>query len=419
MYNLKGGDKMNNYFAKQPILDLNGETYGYELLYRKDTSTRSYDGIDGDRSTAGVINSVFFSDNYNKVLHGKMGFLNFTENLLMEKTALLLPKEQVVIEVLETVIASDTILDRCAELIENGYAVALDDYVYSYKTAPLLDYCDIVKIDFRIDRDAIEFTASKCREAGKIMLAEKIETYEEAKYAQNLGCTLMQGYYFAQPFIMVGSTYSPMAATFSQLITALRKKEDVDINELTGILSRDPFMTAKLLHLANAVRPDMSSHISSVKQALVMIGMRRLNDWIFLLGLQSLSPGGPEERIKVALFRAFFCDKISRMISKNVDMAEEMYLMGLMSVVVVHHDEDTLDKMGLSKSIKEGLMDRKGIFGDVFTAVLNYEQANWEGVDIFLEKYGVSSDKMYDHYMESLDKVDEIYALLNKKEGSE
>ena len=150
-----------------------------------------------------------------------------------------------------------------------------------------------------------------------------------------------------------------------------------------------------------------------------MIGMRRLNDWIFLLGLQSLSPGGPEERIKVALFRAFFCDKISRMISKNVDMAEEMYLMGLMSVVVVHHDEDTLDKMGLSKSIKEGLMDRKGIFGDVFTAVLNYEQANWEGVDIFLEKYGVSSDKMYDHYMESLDKVDEIYALLNKKEGSE
>ena len=167
---------MNSYFAKQPILDLDGETYGYELLYRNNTGTRSYDGIDGDKSTAGVINSVFFEDNYNKVLHGKMAFLNFTENLLLEKTALLLPKEQVVIEILESVIASDEILERCAELIESGYIIALDDYVYSYQTAPLLDYCDIVKIDFRIDKDDIEYTASRCRELGKIILAEKIET---------------------------------------------------------------------------------------------------------------------------------------------------------------------------------------------------------------------------------------------------
>lgn len=156
----------------------------------------------------------------------------------------------------------------------------------------------------------------------------------------------------------------------------------------------------------------MSSHISSVKQALVMIGIKRLNDWIFLLGLQSLSPGGPEERIKVALFRAFFCDAISRVISRNTAMAEEMYLMGLMSVVVVHHDEETIDHMGLSKGIKEGLMDRKGVYGDIFTAVLNYEQGNWDGVDFFLEKYGADTEKVHDIYMESINRVEGIFELL-------
>ncbi len=405
---------MNSYFAKQPILDSEGETYGYELLYRNSTTMRSYDGIDGDKSTAGVINSVFFEDNYNKVLHGKMAFLNFTENLLMEKTALLLPKDQVVIEVLETVIASEEILERCAELIENGYLIALDDYVYSYQTAPLLDYCDIVKIDFRIDKDDIEYTASKCREAGKLLLAEKIETNGEAEYAKSLGCTLMQGYYFAQPFIMVGTAYSPMAVTFSHLITELQKKDDADIDKLTEILSRDPFMTAKLLHLVNAIRSDMSSHISSVKQALVMIGIRKLNDWIYLLGLQSLSPGCPEERIKVALFRAFFCSSISNIICDKSKVFDEMYLMGLMSVVVVYHDEETLNEMRLSKSIKEALMDRKGSYGDVFTLVLNYEQANWSGVDVFAEKYGIDSDILYKIYMECTNKVDEIFELLIK-----
>ena len=407
--------KMNSYFAKQPILDLDGGTFGYELLYRSNAGKTSYDSIDGDKSTANVINSVFFEDNYNKVLHGKMAFLNFTENLLMEKTALLLPRDQVVIEVLETVAASDEILDCCAELIEKGYLIALDDYVYSSKTASLLDYCDIVKIDFRIDRDDIEYTAAKCREAGKVLLAEKIETYEEAEYAKSLGCTLMQGYYFVQPFIMVGKSYNAMAITFSQLISELQKKDEADIDKLAETLSCDPFMTAKLLHLVNAIRSDMSSPISSVKQALVMVGMKKLNNWIYLLGLQRISHGEPEERVKVALFRALFCSDISRIIVNNLKTADEMYLMGLMSVVVVYHDEETLNEMGFSKNINDAFMDRKGLYGDVFTLVLNYEQADWGKVDSFAEKYEINSDMLYDTYMKCLDKVDDIFDFMTNQ----
>ncbi|MBD5117490.1 MAG: HDOD domain-containing protein [Ruminococcaceae bacterium] len=402
---------MNSYFAKQPILDLDGETYGYELLYRKGSDATSYDGIDGDKSTAGVINSVFFGEGYNKILNGKMAFLNFTENLLMEKAALLLPKDQVVIEILESVIASNEILDCCAELIENGYIIALDDYIYSYQTAPLLDYCDIVKIDFRVDKSDIEYTASRCREAGKIMLAEKIETLEEAEYAKSLGCTLMQGYYFAQPFIMVGKTYSPMAVTFSRLIMALRK--DVpDVDELAEIISHDPFMTAKLIQLVNALRSDMSSHIYSVKQALVMLGMKKLKEWIYLLGLQNLAQGGPEERVKTALFRAFFCSSVSNIICKDTKVADEMYLMGLMSVLVVLHDADTMNEMGLSQSIKEGLIERKGMFGDVFTLMLDYEQGNWSGIDKFVEKYNANVVQMFREYMNCIGRVDEIIDLI-------
>lgn len=402
---------MNNYFAKQPILDPDGETYGYELLYRRGNDASSYDGIDGDKSTADVINSVFFGEGYNKILNGKMAFLNFTENLLLEKAALLLPKDRVVIEVLESVIASNQILDCCAELIENGYIVALDDYIYTYRTAPLLDYCDIVKIDFRVDKSDIEYTASRCREAGKILLAEKIETLEDAEYAKSLGCTLMQGYYFAQPFIMVGKTYSPMAVTFSRLIMALRK-DMPDIDELAEILSHDPFMTAKLLHLVNALRSDMSNRIYSVKQALVMLGMKKLKEWIYLLGLQNLAQGGPEERVKTALFRAYFCSSVSNIICKDPKIADEMYLMGLMSVLVVLHDSDTMDEMGLSSSIKEGLIERKGMFGDVFTLILDYEQGNWSGIDKFVEKYNANVVQMFREYMNCIGTVDEIIEII-------
>lgn len=401
---------MNSYFAKQPILDLDGETFGYELLYRNTSAKSSYDGIDGDKSTAGIINSVFFGENYNEILHNKKAFLNFTENLILEKAALLLPHDQVVIEVLETVIASEEILDCCRELKESGYIIALDDYIYSEETAALIDYCDIVKIDFRMDRDDIEYTAQRCRENRKILLAEKVETQEECEYAKSLGCTLMQGYYFAQPFIMVGKAYSPMALTFTKLIASLRK-ENVEMGELAEIISTDPFMTAKLLHLVNAIRSDMSEHIYSVKHALLMLGMNKLKDWIYLLGLQSLSQGGPEERVRVALFRAFFCEAVAEIIYGNPKIAEEMYLMGLMSVVVEQHDEATMNEMMLSKNIKDGIMRIEGVYSDVFGFVLDYEQANWAGVDMFVQKYSLDSNEVSEQYFDSLNRVEELHKM--------
>ena len=217
---MKDGVDMNSYFAKQPILDLNGETYGYELLYRNAPTVANYNGFDGDKSTAGIINSVFFGENKDYILDIKRAFLNFTENLLLEKTALLLPNDQIAVEILENVPASDEILACCKELVEKGYVIALDDYVYSPETAPFLDHCQIVKIDFRNSKEEIEDTAARCRKLRKILLAEKIETLEEAEYAKSLGCTLMQGYYFAQPLIMMGRSYNPMAVTFSKLIVA-------------------------------------------------------------------------------------------------------------------------------------------------------------------------------------------------------
>ena len=57
-------------------------------------------------------------------------------------------------------------------------------------------------------------------------------------------------------------------------------------------------------------------------------------------------------------------------------------------------------------------MDRKGFYGDVFTLVINYEQANWSGVDVFVEKYGIDSDTLYNIYMECSKKVDGIFELL-------
>ncbi len=404
---------MNSYFAKQPILDVNGKTYGYELLFRNSLVTY-YDGTDGDRSTADVINSVFFGASNSCYLEDKKAFIIFTENLLFEKTALLLPQEMTVIEIPENISVSESMLSCCKELYEKGYTIALSDYVYREEDLPLLEYVQIVKLDFRRDRDDIDNTAEQCLKLNKTLLAEKVETVEGSEYAKEIGCTYMQGFYYAQPMIVAGKAYNPMVMTFTRLVNCLWQVK-VDVKVLSAVISEDPFMAAKLLRLVNAVRGDMSEHISSIKQAILLLGINKLKDWIYLLGLQSLAENGPDERIKAALFRAIFCKRIAEEYNpKNAAFAEEMYLMGLMSIVVDRKDTETMDTMKLSENITGGLLGKEGIFGDTMKFAENYERGNWLAVDNFGEKYNIDGKTILKLYTSSVDRVEEIFGIVKK-----
>lgn len=402
---------MSSYFAKQPILDLNGNTYGYALLYRNTSTAEHYDGTDGDKSTADVINSIFFGAINSGFLEGKRAFLKFTENLILEKIALLLPKDRVVIEIGDNIGITDQVIACCKELSENGYVIALSDCFNCENIKSLLDFSQIVKINFQNDIKYIENAAAQYKEHKKILLAEKIETVEEAECAKKIGCTLLQGYFFAQPLIVAGNAYSPMANTFSRLMNCLWEIK-VDIDVLSSIVSNDPFMAAKLLRLVNSIRSDMSEHISSIKQAVLLLGINKLKDWIYLVGLQSLYQDGPDEKIKVALFRAIFCREIAVKISKDAFIGEEMYLMGLMSVVAAHDDREAMEAMSLSGNIVDGLAGKDGIYGDTFKLVEAYEQGNWSGVDDYAAKYGIPEKDIVREYSESTVMVEEMFEKL-------
>ena len=225
----------NVFFARQPILDVNNNTYGYELLYRNQPGVNQYTGDNGDISTADVINNAFFLDNITSVLDGKKAFVNFTGNLIERGVPKMISSDILVVELLESVVATPEIIKRCLELKKLGYILALDDYEFNDSTKSLFELADIVKLDFRSSREAIERTASKCIQLNKIMLAEKVETQLEVEYAKRLGCSYMQGYFFAKPLLMTHKANTPMAKTFLHIL-GLVYSPDPDYEEIAAVI---------------------------------------------------------------------------------------------------------------------------------------------------------------------------------------
>lgn len=401
---------MDVFIARQPIFDCNDDVYAYELLYRKNGNENEYNGSSGDESTADVITNAFFGLDVKNIIGGAKAFINFTGNLIKRGVPKMISPEILVVEVLENQLADEEILDAVQDLKERGYMIALDDFEYSGAYNDLFFLGDLVKIDFRTSQKSIEETAYVCRYSNKLMLAEKVETQAEYEYAKKLGCTYMQGYYFARPSIMSGNSVQPLPVNLMNIMRLIADP-NIDISEIVEVMSRDTALCQRILRLINSVYFGMSNKVSSINQAIMIMGLDYLREWIYLMGMQKITQNDNVEVIRLALLMAKFCKKISELIPDAAPKSDSFYLMGLLSMLVFSGERalaQALDEFPLTNDIKKGLLRRGGIFSDVFEMALAYIEGKWDEYDDVASKYNLNSDVVSDMFVESTKEIEKL-----------
>lgn len=401
---------MNVYMARQPILDHDGNVYAYELLYRSNGSENAYNGLSGDESTADVINNAFFGLDIKNVIGGAKAFINFTGDLIKRGVPKMISPEILVVEVLENQLADEEILDAVQDLKERGYMIALDDFEYSGAYNDLFALGDLVKIDFRTPQRSIEETAYVCRYSNKLMLAEKVETQAEFEYAKKLGCTYMQGYFFARPSIMSGSSVQPLPVNLMEVMQLVAQPEP-EIRDIVDVMSRDTAMCQRILRLINSVYFGMSNKVSSINQAILILGLDYLREWVYLMGMQKITQNDNVEVMKIALLMAKFCRKLSELIPEAEGQGESFYLMGLLSMIVFSGDRalaQALDEFPLTNDIKKGLLRRGGVYSDVFEMAWAYLDGKWDEYDELADRYHLNSDEVSDLFVECTKEIDKL-----------
>lgn len=399
--------------ARQPIFDTENRVYGYELLYRSNGQQNTYTGTSGDESTADVITNAFFGLDIREIIGEGKAFINFTGNLLKRGVPKMISPDLVVVEVLENLMLDEDLIEACQDLKERGYTIALDDFQYEHNFSELFQLGDIVKIDFRTPQKSIEETAYICRYSNKIMLAEKIESAEEYEYAKRLGCTFTQGFYFARPTIMAKESLAPLTMNFMQIMQLVSQPEP-EISDIVEVISRDTAMCQRLLRLINSVYFGVKNRVSSISQALVILGLDYLREWVYLMGMQRITLNDNVEVMRLSLIMAKFCRRIAQMIPQAVREADAFYLMGLLSMLHntgTQNLEKTLSEFPLTDNIKNGLMGKGGLYSDVFELAYKYEKGDWEAVDRISETYGLKSSAISDAFLQCVKESERLRML--------
>jgi len=368
------------FVARQPIFHRAKNVHGYELLFRSGRENR-FDGTDGDACTLDVIANSFATIGLDVLTAGHRGFINFTRNLLLQDVASLLPPDQVTVEVLENIEADDEVTAACRRLKDAGYALALDDFVLTDPNHPLLDLADIVKIDFMATPQEEQKRVADFLNGRKIKaLAEKVETDEDFRRAEEDGYTYFQGYFFARPSIHEGKEVSASKLARLRLLEQVNRPE-IAVDDVEEIISQDVALTYKLLRFINSAWFGLRHKISSIRHALVWLGPKEVRKWFALVSLRDMGTDKPNELFLQALTRAKMAEGIAPAARMQED-APELFLMGMFSLMDAVLDmpmSQVLTKLPLDEQIKTALLGGSCPFRWVYDLIAAYERGNWEG----------------------------------------
>lgn len=372
---------METFIARQPIFDRNTSVHGYELLYRS-SADNFYDGANLDEaSVQTIVDSHIFSGSGN-LLEGKTAYINFTRSTLIKNCAVLLPRESTVIELLESVPPDREVIEACRKAKGGGYRIALDDYVYNDAREVLADFADLIKVDFlSTSPEEQQELAQRFQARGISLCAEKVESWEVAKRAAEMGYTYFQGYFFGKPVILTGQDIPASKLHYLKVIRELHQPE-LQFRNLEALISEDLSLTYKLLRYLNSAAFCFRREIGSVRQAIVQLGEQGIRKWITLIALVQISNGCVTELVNRALVRASMCESIATSIGLSRS-SDDLYLMGLFScldAVLGRELSEVLDELSITREIKNGLLGEEGIFSEIFKCTLAYERGNWEEV---------------------------------------
>ncbi|SDP37710.1 EAL and modified HD-GYP domain-containing signal transduction protein [Rhodoferax sp. OV413] len=348
--------------ARQPIVDAQRSVVAYELF---DRSTADHNAAS---DVALIFNAMTHTGNESLV--GKVTiFVNCTHESLAGGHLDLIQPDKVVLEVGPVPgHAPDEIEVRKHTLIElrkRGFRLAFNHTVLAPVYAswqPLADYVKLDLMALKPEQLQVIVAAVKTRTKAAV-IAEKVETAEQFSALAAYGATLFQGYWFARPDVIKTRVVTPSQAHVLQLINLVRNQASTE--EIEAVLKKDAMLGFNLMRLINSSGFGLTREITSFRQAVMLMGLKKLFRWAALLLTASRANGTSAAVGTMAVVRGRMMELLAKgnMTDEETDGAFVVGIFSLLDVMLGMPLEQALELLSLPPAVTEALQHGTGIYG--------------------------------------------------------
>ena len=398
--------------GRQAILDRNCHTFGYELLYRENVKNNtSFSSLDGNTVTNRVIINTFLNLGIDRIAKNGRVFINFTRDLIVQRLYEALPKEKIVVEILEDVMAEDEVVEAVKDAKKQGYTIALDDFVFMEHLEKLVALADIIKIDFlELSKEEIKKQVEIYKKYDLKLLAEKVEDEDTFKFALDLGFSYFQGYFFQKPVIEAKTDIAPYQMSILKAMAVVNNPES-EPEELIKIISGDIYLHTKILAFVNSPFFGLKHKINTIKAAVGILGLRRVKEWLNIMYVSKLSEEKPEELIILSSVRAKMASFLAPYFSLDEDNAYLLGMFSLMDSILNLPMEIVLKEFDyLSEELKAALTGKENNYKKLLDFIKMFEFGYFDRAYEIVKDTSLDIEQVNDYYFKSIEFADSIYS---------
>jgi c-di-GMP-related signal transduction protein len=388
------------FVARQPILTKDEKIFGYELLFR-DGVENFFCSSDPEAASRSTLDTSMLMG-LDLLCDGRRAFINCTREMLLKDYVTLVPSNQTVVEILETVPPDDLVMAACQRLKEAGYMIALDDFAIDDPRAPLTEVADIIKVDLKRTTPAEcaamikRYGPWRCR-----MLAEKVETREEFVAASKAGFVYFQGYFFRRPEVLATHEVPANRINYVRMLQTVSKPE-LDPREIEDAIKSEASLCYRLLRYLNSAVFGFANEIHSVRHALAMLGEREVRRWVRLVVTLAAGQGKSSELVLSALVRARFCELLSPKIQHG---ESDLFLLGLLSMMDAILEipmPEVLDRVPIDQETKALLLGGTGRLRPLYQLMLARESGDWQNAAELSKSLHLSDGEVAEAYWSAM-----------------
>jgi EAL and modified HD-GYP domain-containing signal transduction protein len=360
--------------VRHPIADARNNVVGYELRFGG--SIDLGDPAMDAKATSALLVDAFGDIGLEQLAGRHPAWVTIARNFLIEIGPPPVRPDRAVLQI-AAYPAQDDLLAVLQQLGRSGYTIALDEYDGRDDLAPLMSLCSIVRIDVQqVGLENLPAAIAAPRMQSALLVATNVPDHEAFQRCRDLGFTYFQGEYFAQPRL-IRRTSVATAGLGSLRRLAELTAGDVSFEDLEQIISSDVGLSLKLLRYVNSAFFALPRTVSSVREALTLLGVRTVRRWAVVMAISAL-PDVHDELVSLALRRARMCEMLGG--SALPDERETLFTIGLFSVADALLDSpmaEVLDSLPFTEEIQLALLRREGPKGELLSSVIAYERGEF------------------------------------------
>jgi len=328
-------------------------------------------------------------------------------------------------EHLVCVINKDTLVDNAAYaklgiLQRKGYRLAVDGFPRAISMDTAVKVFDFILLSCKNENFNVELKEIRPYIFKTKLVITDVPNMESFdKYSGARG-VLLSGNFYSQPITKGTVDISPLKINALHLLGMIND-DSFDLGETATIIERDPALSISLLRFINAMNPDRSRRIDSIRNAVAILGQKEVKKWASIAISVGMGEDRPSEVTRLSLIRAKFAENLA----PSFEMALKsgaLFISGLFSlldVILQMPLAKAIDEVAASSEIRDALVDNTGPLSEVLNLIFAYEHADWHNTSLIMVRNGIDIEELTQAFIDSLHWYRQLLDAIDDEETDE